>query len=60
MKIVIYSLNEVVTKFIYWKKKFIDTLNDTSKENTTKSYTNFVLQKLPLKDGGKHIYAKVL
>ena len=27
MKIVIYSLNDVVTKFIYWKKIFIDTLN---------------------------------
>ena len=26
-------------------------------ENTTKSYTNFVLQKLPLKDGG--VYANI-
>ena len=32
MKIVIYSLNDVITKFIYWKKIVIDTLNDTQKK----------------------------
>ena len=83
MKIVIYSLNDVVTKFIYWKKIVIDTLNDTQKKipqnhtqilyykklpskmmniytPTTESYTNFVLQKLPLKDGEKHIYIYIV
>ena len=57
MKIVIYSLNDVVTKFIYqleenchWYIKW------HSKDNTTKSYTNFVLQKVALKDE-EHIYA---
>jgi len=32
MQIVIYSLNDVNTKFIHWKKIVIHTLNDTQKK----------------------------
>ena len=46
MKIVIYSLNDVVTKFIYWKKIVIDTLNDTH------STCNIVTIKFKGREGG--------
>ena len=53
-------MNENCHLFIKWRKHKIHILEENchwyikwhSKENTTKSYTNFVLQKLPLKDGG--------
>jgi hypothetical protein len=45
MKIVIYSLNDVVTKFIYWKKIVIDTLNDTQKK-MPQNHTQFIITKI--------------
>ena len=44
MKIVIHSLNDVhvVTKFIYWKKIFIDTLN---KDNNKITELRTILQR---------------
>jgi hypothetical protein len=58
-----HTFNENCHLFIKWRSHKIHILEENchwyikwhSKENTTKSYTNFVLQKLLLKDGGKHI-----
>lgn len=53
MKIVIYSLNDVVTKFIYWKKIVIDTLNDTQKK-IPQNHTQILYYKnFPSKMWGK-------
>jgi hypothetical protein len=54
MKIVIYSLNDVVTKFIYWKKIVIDTLNDTQKK-IPQNHTQILYYKnCPSKMGEGH------
>jgi hypothetical protein len=67
--------NNILTLVLYEKKILNETKNHNpppplqvkwlvpkwhSKENTTKSYKNFVLQKLSLKDGGKHIYIYII
>jgi hypothetical protein len=46
--------------FVSFRNVFSDNTKWHSKENTTKSYTNFVLQKLFLKDGGNHIYIYIV
>ena len=48
MQIVIYSLNDVVTKFIYWKKIVIDTLNEEPRQYGTKTFRH------PLKKTVRH------
>jgi len=55
MKIVIYSLNDVVTKFIYWKKIVIDTLNDTQKE-IPQNHTHILYYKNCPSKTGENIY----
>jgi hypothetical protein len=52
MKIVIYSLNDVVRKFIYWKKIVIDTLNDTQKK-ITQNPTQILYYKIAPQRWGK-------
>ena len=56
MKIVIYSLNhDVVTKFIYWKKIVIDTLNDTQKK-IPQNHTQILYYKNCPSKMGENIY----
>jgi hypothetical protein len=58
MKIVIYSLNDAVTKFIYWMNIVIDTLNDTQKK-IPQNHTQSIITKIAPQRWGKtyiHIY----
>ena len=56
MKIAIYSLNDVVTKFIYWKKIVTDTLNDTQKKKIPQNHTKLLHYKNCPSKMGENIF----